>query len=278
MLQATLLALASAGLHAGWNLAAKQSRDRFLALWGQFIGAGLIGAAVLLVGGGIPAPAWAFAAMTGLVHIPYTVGLSRAYERGDFSVAYPVARGSGALLATVGGIVLLDDVLRWWSLVAIGLVGIGICLLATGGRAVHAAGALSGALMCGAAIGFYTVNDSHAVRTYDTDLYAFAVFAMIGGFVSVYGLATGRGPDLAATLRSDSVRYLLTGAVVAAAYLLILIAVQSAPVGYVAALRESSVLIAALLGTRMLAEGDARKRTVSAGLIVGGLALLVATR
>lgn len=278
MLQATLLALASAGLHAGWNLAAKQSRDRFLALWGQFVAAGAIGAVVLVVAGGLPAPMWAFASVTGLVHVPYVIGLATAYERGDFSVAYPIARGSGALLATVGGLLLLDDQLEWWSIVAIALVTGGICLLATSGHAVHGARVIPFALAVGVAVGIYTTNDSHAVRTYDSNLYGFAVFVMIGITVSAYGLAIGRGPDLAATMRADWGRYLATGAVVATAYILILFAVQTAPVGYVAALRESSVLIAAVLGTQMLDEGDGRKRTVAAGAIVGGLVLLIATR
>jgi len=278
MLQATLLGLASAGLHAGWNLAAKQSRDRFLTLWGQFVAAGAIGAVVLAAGGGIPARAWLFAAVSGLVHVPYVVGLTMAYERGDFSVAYPVARGTGALLATVGGIAVLDDQLRWWSLLAICVVAGGVCLLAAGGRAVHGVGAIPAALLVGVVIGVYVTNDSHAIRAYDTALYVFAVFVMISLVVSVYGVATGRGPDLVASYRSGWGRHVCAGAVVVAAYSLGLVAVRWAPVGYVAALRESSVLIAAFVGTRMLAEGDARKRNVAAALIVTGLVLLVATR
>ena len=119
MLAATLLALAAAALHAGWNLGAKRSADRVTALSAQFIVGGVIGAAVLLVTRDLPAAAWWPAVLTGLVHVPYVLLLAHAYTHGDFSVAYPVARGSGAVLAAIGGVVLLDDDLSALGVVAV---------------------------------------------------------------------------------------------------------------------------------------------------------------
>src|SRR5262245_51729110 len=109
MALATVLALAAAGLHAGWNLVAKRTADRITALSAQFIISGVIGAVALLLTRDLPAAAWWPAALTGLIHIPYLLLLASAYEHGDFSVAYPVARGSGAVFAAIGGVVLLDD-------------------------------------------------------------------------------------------------------------------------------------------------------------------------
>lgn len=274
MLTATLLALTSAVLHAGWNLAAKQSSDRFLALWGQFFVGAAISAAILLAGG-VPAAAWAWAAITGAVHIPYTWGLARAYDRGDFSIVYPVARGSGALLSAVGGIVFLDDRLSFWPIVAIVGVAGGICLLANG--RTKGLGVIPAALLVGVMIGIYTTSDSHANRTLDSDFYPFAVFVMIGLTTTCLGLALGRGREMLPALRTDWRRFAFTGPATVVTYWLILIAVKSAPVGYVAALRESSVLIASLIGTRLLAEQHAGRRTLAASLIVSGLVLLVAT-
>ncbi|TPW12903.1 MAG: hypothetical protein FD127_2356, partial [Acidimicrobiaceae bacterium] len=112
MLVATLLALAAAVLHAGWNLAVKQSGDRYIALWGQFFIAGVIGSSVVVAtalvsasGGaiaGFPASGWIWIAMSGTIHLPYTWYLARAYDHGDFSLVYPMARGGGAMLAAVG--------------------------------------------------------------------------------------------------------------------------------------------------------------------------------
>src|SRR5690606_32477580 len=142
------------------------------ALWGQFLVAGLLSLPILIALGGVPASGWGRAAATGLIHVPYVVGLGWAYRHGDFSLAYPVARGGGALLAAIGGVVLLDDRLSAWSGVAIGLVVTGLFVLAIGAswRQVGAA------LVVAAAIGAYTTIDSHASRELGGTAYVFAVF------------------------------------------------------------------------------------------------------
>ena len=94
MLLATVYALTAAVLHAGWNLFAKRSVDPFVALWGQFLLAGIASAGLLIATGGVPAGAWSWALISGLFHIPYAVGLGWAYRHGDFSLAYPLARGA----------------------------------------------------------------------------------------------------------------------------------------------------------------------------------------
>ena len=104
-------------------------------------------------------PRWGYAAVTGLIHVPYLAGLALAYDRGDFSLAYPIARGGGALLAGIGGIVLLGDDLDGWSITAIVTVVAGMMLLAAGAAVDQVATALFVAVTIGA----YTINDSHAV-------------------------------------------------------------------------------------------------------------------
>ena len=190
MLLATVFALTAAVLHAGWNLLAKRAGDPFLALWGQFMFAGAIGAVVLLATGGVPAGAWTWALISGGVHIPYIVALGWAYRHGDFSLAYPLARGGGALLAAIGGIVLLGDDLKVLSMLAICTVVAGMVLLAIGAERAQ----VLVALIVAGAIGVYTLADSHASREYDTRLYIFATQAVTGVTVSIAGLAMGRGP------------------------------------------------------------------------------------
>lgn len=273
MLVATLLALASAGFHAGWNLVAKRSADPFLALWGQFFVSALIGVVVIVATGGLPAAAWGWAAASGAIHIPYLRALAEAYERGDFSVAYPLARGGGALLAGLGGIVLLGDDLTGWSLAAIVVVTAGMALLSVGARPAH----VGLALFVAVTIGAYTTVDSHAAREVGSTVYAFAAFTAGGTLVTGYGVATRRASAMVAALRSSWRQYVVTGAMSMVTYALVLAAVRRAPVGYVAALRESSVLVAAFLGWRYLDEVGMRRRTVAAAIILGGLVLLVAT-
>ena len=275
MIWATVLALASAGLHAAWNLRAKSSTDRFLTLWGQFAAAGLLCVLPLVVVGLPDRRAWPFLAITAIVHIPYVVLLARAYDHGDFSLAYPLARGGGAVAAAIGGLVLLDDDLSLpgWSAVAV--VGGGLASFVRPGTP---ATALRTALLVAVAIGAYTVADTAGVRRTDTASYILATFVGIAITVTAWGLVTGRAADMRASAATSWPRHLASAAACVAAYGLVLIAVRRAPVGYVTALRESSVVLAAVAGWKVLDEGFGRARVASSVVVVAGLVLLVIAR
>jgi drug/metabolite transporter (DMT)-like permease len=274
MLLAAALALIAAVLHAGWNLVAKRSVDPYLALWGQFVIAGGIGAVALAATGGMPAGAWWWAFVSGLFHVPYVVALGWAYHHGDFSLAYPIARGGGALLAAIGGVALLGDDLSPLGLTAIVIVVAGMVQLAWGAARPQ----VVAALIVAASIGGYTVVDSDAARTYGTFRYVFATQVMTAITTTLTGAALGRGRELLAIERAAWLRMGGAALMTVTAYGLVLVAVRHAPVGYVAALRESSVLLAVFLGTRYLGEGRGRLRAIAATTIVSGLVLLVVAR
>jgi drug/metabolite transporter (DMT)-like permease len=175
-------------------------------------------------------------------------------------------------VAAVGGVALLGDELGPLSVAAIATVVVGMALLAVGARRAQVLVALGVAVTIGA----YTTVDSHASREVAERTYACAAFVMAALGVTAYGLATGQLTTLRASLPVAWRRHVVAGATSLVAYLLVLLAVRRAPVGYVAALRESSVLLAVVLGARLLAEGRARIRLAAAGLVFGGLVLLVA--
>jgi uncharacterized membrane protein len=275
VLTATLLALGAAVLHAGWNLAVKQADgDRYVALWGQFLVAGIVAGVLLLAIGGLPAAAWPWAAISGAIHIPYCAFLALAYTRGEFSLVYPMARGTGALLAAVGGVWLLGDDLGWVGLLAIAVVATGLFLLAGQVRGAEVADALAVA----AAIGVYSTADAHGSRVTGTAAYALAPFVMIAVATTVFGLATGRGRLLRAAVPAQWRRFVLTGLAAGVTYWMVVVAFRYAPVGYVTALRESSVVLAAFVGWRLLGEQAGRRRVVAACVVLAGLVLLVASR
>jgi multidrug transporter EmrE-like cation transporter len=241
-------------------------------LWGMFFVAGVLAVPVYAAMGGMPASGWAWAMATGLVHIGYVEGLSRAYDHGDFSVSYPVARGGGAALAAIGGIVLLGDHLGLLSSAGLTVAVAGLVLLATGQGHLHLAPALAVAMT----IGVYTLIDAEGSRRTDTNAYAMAVYIATAACTTVWGLSRGRRRQMAAGLRASWRTFAIGGTASAVAYAFVLAAVRLAPVGYVTALRESSVVLAALAGWRLLGEAQVRRRVAAAGVVVAGLALLVA--
>ncbi len=274
MLAATLLALGAAVIHAAWNLAVKQATsDRFVALWGQFFLAGVIGAAVVAVLG-LPAAGWTWAAVSGLAHVPYIWFLARAYDHGDFSVAYPVARGGGAALAAVGGVLLLGDDLAPLAVVGIAVVTLGLVALA-GRTSVRA---LVPALVVAVTIGVYSTSDAHGIRSTATTSYAFATFIGTAAATTAFGVATGHGAAMATSMRAGWRRHAIAAVGVVTAYTMVQVAFERAPVGYVSALRESSVVLAALVGWRVLGETGGRRRLACAGVVLVGLILLVLGR
>ncbi len=275
MLAATFLALGAAVLHAGWNLAVKQaSGDRFLMLWGQFTIAATISTPILLAFGGMPARAWIWVALSGSVHLPYCMFLARAYNTGDFSFVYPLARGGGAMLAAVGGVLFLSDRLRPLTVVGIATIGCGLAVLAGFRRSP----ALGSALIVAFTIGVYSVSDAHGIRSSGTPLYALATHA--GTFVSTtfYGLATGRSLEMRSTLMTHWRRLTVVAVAATVTYGMVQLAFRLAPVGYVTALRESSVVLAAIVGWRQLGEAAGRRRVLATLIVLAGLIVMIVSR
>jgi drug/metabolite transporter (DMT)-like permease len=274
VLLATVLALTAAVLHASWNLLVKQSTDRRLALWGQFAIGGTLSAIVLAMWSVLdsaPDIAWGWAFISGATHVPYILLLSRAYDRGDFSMSYPTIRGAGALAAAAGGVLILGDTLSRVSIIGILLVAGGLFVLAKSGS-WHVVGA---ALSVASSIAVYSVVDGHGTRQSNPIGYALALNICAGVITSLWVFASRR-QEMVPAIRNNWKKMGAAGIFSTVAYTLIMIAYKHAPVGYVASLRESSVIIAAFAGWKLLDEGDHRRRLTSAAIVLIGMMVLVA--
>lgn len=268
-----MLALLAAALHASWNLIVKRSTDRQLALWGQFTIGGALSAVVLAIWAlstSMPDIAWKWAIISGATHVPYLMLLSRAYDRGDFSLSYPIVRGAGALAATAGGVLFLNDTLTFPSAVGILIAVVGLFVLAKSGSP-HVIGA---ALAVASTIAIYSVVDGHGTRQSQPVAYALALNIAAAIFVSLFTAMSNRKMMIPA-LRQHWKTMGVAGVFSTVAYAFVMIAYRHAPVGYVASLRESSVVIAAFAGWKMLDEGDHKKRIASATIVLVGLVVLV---
>ena len=268
-----MLALLAAVLHAFWNLIVKKSTDRRLALWGQFTIGGALSAVALLVwtlSTSMPDIAWKWALISGATHVPYLMLLSRAYDRGDFSMSYPIVRGAGALAAAAGGVLFLNDTLSIASTIGILIAVLGLFVLAKSGS-WHVVGA---AVAVASTIAIYSVVDGHGTRQSQPIAYALALNIAAAAFVSLFTAINSR-KMMIPTLRQHWKTMGAAGVFSTVAYTLVMIAYRHAPVGYVASLRESSVVIAAFAGWKMLDEGDHKKRIASAAIVLVGLVVLV---
>ena len=275
MLAATLLALGSAGLHAGWNLLIKTSDERFLTAWGQMLFGGVLLSPILPFVGIPTGAALSFLALSTVVHLAYLSALVRAYHHGDFSFAYPIARGGGALFAALGGVIFLGDVLPVPAWLAIGVVTAGIVSLVS--RHVTSL-AIQWAFLTALTIGAYSTIDAAGARRSSGFGYGVTLIVAMAISLSIAGIASGRGRAFVAYARVDWRRLVGAGLAGVLAYSMVLTGVRLAPVGYVAALRESSVVLGALGGWLLLHEGFGRRRVVSAVVVVAGLVALVAFR
>ena len=271
-LSSLALVLAAALMHASWNLVVKASNDRLVAGWAQvFFGALIF--LPFLVSMGIPWEAWPFFVVSGGIHVAYSLSLVAAYERADLSFVYPIARGGAPVFVTVAAMVFLDDRPGMVGTIAVLVLVVGILFMAR--RGSGGAG-LGWAMLTALLIASYTSLDGAAVRSLGESVsYTITVFlaGAVGFTPLVIRLRSWNG--LVGAVAAEPGRYAFAGAASAGAYILVLIAARSAPLGLVAAVRETSVVFGALGGWLILGEPFGRRRLVAAAMIAAGLALLV---
>ncbi|HET9975843.1 MAG TPA: DMT family transporter [Burkholderiaceae bacterium] len=289
-LSALALVLAAALLHALWNIVAKRAGGNHHFAFVSVLFTVVIWAPVAVAFGALNealrwgAREWLVLAASALVHVLYFTVLLTGYRKADLTVVYPVARGSGPLLASVGALAVLGEPLTLLGGVGVLAVCGGVFLIAGGPRILRAgpeapghAQALAG-VRWGAATGLliaaYTVIDGYAVKVL---LIGPVIVDYVGNLLRVPLLAPGAWRDPAgfrAACRGQWRPAVVIAVMGPLAYVLVLYAVQLAPLSHVAPAREVSMLFAALIGGRLLGEGDRGWRIVGACCIAAGVIAL----
>lgn len=288
-LQAFALIIFAGVIHAAWNIAAKKaggdSRFAFftslllIIFWAPlawWVGRDVVGAWEW--------QAWALVAVSGVLHLAYYVILLRGYRKADLTVVYPLARGSGPLISSLFAIAVLgEEISRLGMLGVVGVV-LGVFLI-TGGPSLFQQrndpvarqrlhqGLFYG-VMTGVFIAGYTVVDGYGVKAM---LLSPILIDYFGSCLRVVLLSPviARNVQEAKALWLQQWRWALMVAVVSPiAYVLVLFAMQDAPISHVAPAREVSMLFAALIGGHLLREGDRWVRMGGALLIALGVTAL----
>ena len=268
--------LAAAVLHAGWNTLVKAGADKLLSIALVVAGAGAVALPFALAR---PLPAAAslpYIAISAVIHIAYFSLIGIAYRGMDLSVAYPLTRGTAPLLTTFAVLLVAGEAPAPLALAGIALVCGGILWLAhdAGRRSALPAGAFAAAVLNAFIVAFYTVVDGLGGRlSLDPFGYNVWVCVMDAAFFLPFALFL-RGPALARELAKGWRIGLAGGAASFAAYGIAIWAMTRAPIGLVAALRESSVLFAAAFAAFYLGEKFGRARTAAACLLACGLAAM----
>jgi drug/metabolite transporter (DMT)-like permease len=281
---ALALVLTAALLHALWNIAAKKAGgNHHFALLSVLMTVGLWAPAALWVGTGEwqrwGAMQWGVLGASALAHVLYFTVLLTGYRNADLTVVYPVARGSGPLLASVGAVLILGEVVTLLGAAGILAVCGGVFLIAGGTRLWRGADqkAITGVrwgAATGALIATYTVIDGYAVKVL---LIGPVLVDYVGNVLRVPLLALPVLRDRSGfmpALRAQWKNALVVAALGPLAYILVLYAVTMAPLSHVAPAREVSMLFAALIGGRLLGEGDRALRLAGAACIALGVIAL----
>jgi drug/metabolite transporter (DMT)-like permease len=272
----TLAVLGAGFLHASWNALLKSSTggDALLDTTAVVAGSSLWG---LVFVGLVPFPpggAWPFIAASSLIHFGYYLTLSHAYRTGDLSFAYPLMRGTAPLLVTILGSIVLRELPTLQMGIGIALISVGIVSIAFIQRRAHSRAAAYWAFANAGLIAAYTLVDGAGARASGNALSYVTWLIFLEGIPFAGWVLVRRGRPAVAYLRGNARIGVVGGGFSLAAYAIVLWAMTRAPIAAVAALRETSVLFAALLGSLWLKEGFGWRRMAGAASVVAGIAAL----
>jgi len=278
------LLLAAALMHATWNALLKADRSDRLATFGVIMTTGTVMGLVAVPFLPMIEPgAWKFLALSVAIHLAYYTFLLKAYSYGDLSHTYPIARGLGPLLVALVSGQLIGEHLRTQDIIGVVLLSGSLVALAMPLRGKPAVSGRHGlatlfAVLTGCTIASYIIADGLGVRAAGPDsAHRLAYIAWLcvaeGPWLLVLAIAL-RPQNVWAHLRRQWWRGAIGGAIASTGYGIAIYALALGPMAHVAALRETSVLFGALMGTLLLGEPFGRRRIVAASVIVGGLVLM----
>jgi drug/metabolite transporter (DMT)-like permease len=267
------LVLGSAVMHAVWNAMLRANADRLWAMAVMCFFCAVLALPVALIAP-TPLPAsWPYMLASAAVQIGYALFLVRAYRVGLLAHVYPIARGTAPLLVTLGAAVVAGEHLAPLSLLGVVLVSSGIVAIAFGhGR--PDAGSTLAAVACGTCIAAYMVIDGLGVRKSGHAIGYAAWQAVLEGLpmMLVHLIIRRRWPVIA--IERSTGLMLIGAAISVTAYGVVIWGMSLAPMGQVSALRETSILFAAVIGALFLKERITLRRLAGAAMIAGGAVAL----
>jgi drug/metabolite transporter (DMT)-like permease len=276
---AIVLLLTSASLHALWNLLLKRSQEKYSAMGWQVLISGIFAFFLLLFTGFPPRSMWSFALISMALEAVYFILLSNAYSDHDFSLVYPIARGTAPAFLMLWSILFLRENpsvggVLGISLIVGGMIIIGATsLIQNRGSRLQIRGILT-ALAVALIISLYTLIDGTAVKNGPPLPYALTMFMFVPVLTTTYNVRRFGWKHFAAAWNGPRLPLILAAILGVVAYLLALIAYSFAPLSYSGAIREVSVVIGAFLGWQFLDEKMGGTRVLGSIVIFVGILII----
>lgn len=271
-----LAVLLAAALHAGWNTLLKSGGDPFLSIAHMTICAACVSALLLPLVSAPVAAAWPWLAASAAIHMAYRFALIGMYRAGDLGQVYPIARGAAPLLTAIITLVAIGERLSANGYLGIALLACGVVLgsLKGGRLGTLEPRAVSLALLTACFTAGYSFVDGYGARVNGSGP-SFAIWMFFVNAVTMLPVQLAmRGREIAASFRSGWKLALGATLISELAYFIAIWAMTVAPIALVAALRETSVLFAALFSVLLLGEPLTRWRSLAALAIVAGMMML----
>lgn len=270
--EAVAAALAAAVMHAAWNAGLKAGKDRLLDAALLFAVAGTIGIVVALFTAPMNPEAWLWIGLTAALHLPYVYLLARAYELGELSHVYTIARGLPPLMIAFLAAFAISEFPTELAVVGIALISIGILTVGMSAGA-HLQGTTIAAAVA-VTIAFYSVSDGIGVRLSGNALaYNGWVFFAVGVTTTLMAVVLRPG-QIVAYAQTHWRRAVIGGVLSFVSYGLVLWAMTIAPIAGVSAFRETSVVFAALMGMIFFGEAAGKRRIAGAVIVALGAVVL----
>ena len=273
LIETTVLVLGAALLHAAWNTLVKTAADPLVSVGALSLVTAGPGLLLVLVAPIPTLTALPYLAGSVVLHFGYYLFLVSAYRVGDLSHVYPISRGSAPLLVALGGIVIAQEQLPLLTLFGIAITSIGIMLLAISGANSKTRNHRSTprALITGGFIAAYTLVDGLGVREGEVALSYIGWLFLTNGLVFGLFVFLRRPAEMLSLWRKDTARVVGGGIAKAVAYGTVIFVMYYSPMAVVATLRETSVIMAALIGVYFLREPAGQLRIVAALLVASGV-------
>jgi len=276
---AIALLLASAALHALWNLLLKQSPEKYIAMGWQVIISGILSVFALFFTGLPPRSMWLFALISMTLEAIYFVLLSFAYSDHDFSLVYPVARGTAPALVVIWSLLFLREIPSVGGFIGIATIICGLIIIgATSFFQPHEGKpqfkGIAIALSIALVISIYTLIDGFSVKHGPVLPYALSMFALVPVLTTPVIVRHYGWERFIGAWQKQPVRLVLVGVLGIIAYLFALFAYSMAPVNYSEAIREVSVVMGAFAGWQFLGEKMGKIRILGAAVIFAGIVLI----